>query len=83
MKALEVGTFNQDLHLLCDYNTLRNLREGSLVALVNTVIIAFQADIHLIAADHNPDASQPVRDEDEADHEEAQNDGAVLVKSAQ
>ena len=48
----------------------------------NIVIIARQVALHLIAADHNPDAGQPVRDEDEADHEETQNDGAVLVKSA-
>ena len=64
------------------FSVIMKLCEGSIKALVNTVIIACQAALHLIAADHNPDASQPVRDEDEADHEEAQNDGAVLVKSA-
>ena len=35
---------------------------------------------HLVPADHYEDAGEPVRDEDEADHQQAEDDCAVLGK---
>ena len=37
---------------------------------------------HLVPPDHDEDAGEPVGDEDEADHQQAQDDSAVLRKSA-
>ena len=35
----------------------------------------------LISTNHNPDTRQPMRDQDEADHQETQDDCAVLGES--
>ena len=42
---------------------------------------ALLAGPHLVPPDHYEDAGQPVGDQDEADHKQAQDDGAVLRKS--
>ena len=42
---------------------------------------ALMARPHLVSPDDDEDAGQPVGDEDEADHQQAQDDSTVLRKS--